>query len=433
MMYLSHCLLNPCLRALPVGGNVFILNVWGEQAGPSMQAMHFSWAAGAFVSPIIAKLLFGLDGNSSMETMATNSTLPGITTSNDPKFLCYINSTLGSMWAYIMIGTFLGLVAFLFFLLFTCTSASYDKARTTPGKRPVAKHHKAVVVLLAFFYFFYVGAEVMYGSFIYNYAKDYARMPQAEAAGLNSLFWATFAVFRGLAVFLVACLYPGTLILLSLVGCTLSSLLHCLFSREKVVMWSCSALYGASMATTFPSGISWLEQYTAVTGNVASVLVVGAALGEMVLPTVLGFLLGKFSEHPLLMYLSLIMATITSILFPVIYKLAATPSGQSRRTCIRGRPHADDSEFCQALLDSGAKDEDEEEEEGDEPDTEADQWNDADFEVIEMDDAASLVSSPDKTPSPLDATASPPPTVSFSGGDSPRRKLLLSANREKRD
>ncbi|XP_054474018.1 sodium-dependent glucose transporter 1 [Anoplopoma fimbria] len=439
---------------LDTGGNVLILNTWGEQAGPHMQALHFSFAAGAFVSPIIAKLLFGPDGNGSTGIIPTNST-PPVTTEQINKvpdahtLTRYVHSTLKSMWAYVVIGSFIFLISFLFFILYCRSSRSCDRAKASSGKPLVAKHHTALIALLFFFFFAYVGAEVAYGSFIFTFAKDYAHMPPSQAAGLNSLFWGTFAACRGLAIFFAACVYPGTMIMLSLVSSTVSSLLLCLFSKEKAALWVCTGVYGASMATTFPSGISWVEQYTTVTGHTAAAFVVGAALGEMVLPALVGFLLGKFHDQPLLMYLSLITATFTSILFPVMYKLASAPSGQSRKPRVRGRPEADDSEYRQALLDSGANDEEEEEEE--ERDNEADQWNDADFEVIEMDDTASLISSPSKVSSPPDVTGltgssaashtqgtEPTGGASFSDtislvGDSPRRKLLLSLDREKRD
>ncbi|XP_028253995.1 sodium-dependent glucose transporter 1 [Parambassis ranga] len=443
------------MGVLDTGGNVLILNTWGEQAGPHMQALHFSFAAGAFVSPIIAKLLFGSDGNNSTGIPAAVPTPAAITAeqiSRAPvthapfRYFHSRSSTLTSMWAYVVIGSFVFLISFLFFILYSCGGSSRDKARAASGKTLVAKHHIALVVLLFFFFFAYVGAEVAYGSFIYTFAKDYAHMPQHKAAGLNSLFWGTFAACRGLAIFFAACMYPGTMILLSLVGSTISSLLLCLFSKENVALWLCTGLYGASMATTFPSGISWVEQYTTVTGHTAAAFVVGAALGEMVLPALVGFLLGKFKDHPLLMYLSLVTATFTSILFPVMYKLASAPTNQSRKPRARGRQDADDSEYRQALLDSGPNEEEEEEE------NEADQWNDADFEVIEMDDTSSLISSPSKVSSPPDVAAltgssaasnaqveQPASGVLLSDTlslvrESPRRKLLLSLDsREKRE
>lgn len=407
---------------------MLILNTWGEQAGPHLQALHFSFAAGAFVAPIIAKLLFGHEGNDVRpeHSNATTEPVPRVTDSHSALRILHISSH-SSMWAYVMISLFVLVTSVVFFVSYCCISSSSDKARMSSGKSLVAKHHLALVVLLFFFYFAYVGAEVAYGSFIFTFAKDYAHMSRSHSAGLNSVFWGTFAAFRGLAIIFAAFIYPGTMILLSLVASTVSSLFLCLFSKEKVALWLCTGVYGASMATIFPSGISWVEQYTTVTGRTAAVFVVGAALGEMVLPALLGFLLGRFHDHPLLMYLSLVTATFTSILFPVMYKLASAPSSQSRKPRIRGKPDADDSEYRQALLDSGATEEEEE------LDTEANQWNDADFEVIEMDDTSG-VSSPSKAPSPAANMegAEPPAGAAFSDG-SPRGKVLLSLEREKRD
>ncbi|XP_077366156.1 sodium-dependent glucose transporter 1 isoform X2 [Festucalex cinctus] len=423
---------------LDTGGNVLILNTWGEQAGPHMQALHFSFAAGAFVSPIIAKLLFGhTSSQSAGSVFNTTSTVAAWPIANDDHAAVRFipGGSLKSMWAYIVIGLFVLLTSFPFFLLSVRGDTSRERGRASAAKPLVARHHTALVVLLFFFFFAYVGAEVAYGSFIFTFAKDYAQMNPSQAAGLNSLFWAAFAACRGLAIFCASCMYPGTMILLSLVGTTLSALFLCLFSKDKTMLWICTGLYGASMSSTFPSGISWLEQYTTVTGRSAAAFVVGAALGEMVLPALVGFLLGRIHGHPLLMYLALITATFTAILFPVMYKLASVSAGPVRKRHRRGRPDADDSEYRQALLDSGAIDEEEEEED------EADQWNDADFEVIEMDDTASVTSSPSKegSPSKADGGLTEPAKASSSSdtvslvGDSPKRKLLLFPDRVKRD
>ncbi|XP_036438418.1 sodium-dependent glucose transporter 1 isoform X2 [Colossoma macropomum] len=435
---------------LDTGGNVLILNTWGDQAGPHLQALHFTFAAGAFASPIIAKLLFGHDDRNTSVTTDTNAT----NSKTDASILTFFHSKgtiLMSMWAYIVIGAFILLVSFLFFIMYSRSSASSNQASSSSGKQLVAKHHKALIVLLSIFFFWYVGAEVAYGSFIFNYAKDYVGMEQPHAAGLNSLFWGSFAACRGLAIVFAACVYPGTMIMLSLIGCTVSSVLLVLYSRHKVALWSCTALYGASMATTFPSGISWVEQYTEVTAKSAAAFVVGAALGEMVLPASLGFLLGHVRDQPLLMYLTLVTATITSILFPVMYKLASPGGGAAvRKLRARGRGDADESDR-QALLHSVANDDEEAEpeEDGGGGESEADQWNDADFEVIEMDDT-SLVNSPSKvSASPPDASSSSQNALASSVtapdaaglvavGDSvsvlnvsPRRKLML--DREKND
>lgn len=305
------------------GGNVLILNTWGDKAGPHLQALHFTFAAGAFASPIIAKLIFGHDSDHNASVADDTNANSSKTASSVLNFFHAKGTILMSMWAYIVIGAFILLASLVFFLLYTRSSASSNQASSSSGKQPIAKHHTALIVLLSIFFFWYVGAEVAYGSFIFNYAKNYMGMDQPQAAGLNSLFWGSFAACRGLAIIFAACVYPGTMILLSLFGTIASSLLLVLFSGHKALLWSCTALYGASMATIFPSGIAWVEQYTQVTGRSASAFVVGAALGEMVLPASMGFLLGRVRDRPILMYLCLLTATITFILFPVMYKLAS--------------------------------------------------------------------------------------------------------------
>lgn len=396
---------------------MLILNTWGDQAGPHMQALHFSFAAGAFVSPIISKLVFGSGEKGSVAAPLLNATLP-ITKAPAPESAFNLKS-LKSLWAYVVIGSFLLLVSFIFFILYSRCSTAKDPSKAASGKQLVAKHHLALVFLLFLFFFAYVGAEVAYGSFIFTYAKDFAHMPEAQAAGLNSLFWGTFAATRGFAIFFATCMYPGTMILLCLLGSTFSSLLLCLFSNHKVALWVGTGVYGASMATTFPSGISWLEQYTTITAHTAAAFVVGAALGEMVLPALVGFLLGRFQNQPLLMYLSLLTSTFTSIIFPVMYKLASAPSSPGRKPHVERQTDADESEYRRALLDSGGNEEEEEEQ-----DDEADQWNDADFEVIEMDDASPPA---DTGGGGAEALSSEGCSV---GGDSPRHKLLLSLDRE---
>lgn len=323
------------------GGNVVILETWGEQAGPHMQALHFSFAIGAFVSPIIAKLLFGNKPGKNLLTDASSENSSIII----PPSSHSTRSIPTSMWAYIVIGAFVLLVSLFFFILYFHSPPISNRKKTLNGRQKFSKHHNILIFLLSLFFFFYVGSEVAYGSFIFTYAKDYAGMDQARAAGLNSLFWGTFAAGRGLAIFFAACLRPGTLILFSLVSSTVSSLLLLLFSKNAFMLWACTGLFGVSMSTIFPSGISWVEQYTTVTGRSAAVFVVGAAFGEMVLPALVGFLLGLVPNQPLLMYFAFGASIFTSLLFPVMYKIAS----QGR---VPGKSNKNDNEYCRTPQDN---------------------------------------------------------------------------------
>lgn len=128
------------------------------------------------------------------------------------------------------------------------------------------------------------------------------------------------------------------------------------------------------MAATFPSGISWIEQYTTLTGKSAAFFVIGAALGEMAIPAVIGILQGHYPDLPVVLYICLGSAIFTAVLFPVMYKLATLPLQRQRK----GRK----SEDQKALLSSSELHDCEEENEEDD----AEKWNEMDFEVVEMSD-----------------------------------------------
>ncbi|XP_061780418.1 sodium-dependent glucose transporter 1 isoform X2 [Nerophis lumbriciformis] len=349
---------------LDTGGLVVSLNTWGRQAQPHIQAQQLGFAVGSLVSPIIAQLRSGPSPAAGCQTGSepTNASGREIPNSVNNHRSCAFQST----WAYVLIGLFNLLNGVVFFSLYFLSEVSPGKPRRQE-KPKVARHHTALIVLLFFFCFASAGAEITFASFIFPFAKKYARMDQSHATGLNSLFWAMFALCQGFSIFLVSCMYPGTAVFISLVGTTLSSLFLCLFSDHAVALWVCTGLYGAFMSSIFPSAISWLEQYTTVTGRSAATLMVGAALGEMVQPALVGFLFGKVAGHPLLMYISFVTAFIKSLIFPVMYKLVSTKTRKHH-----GRNPSDDRKYHQPLLDSEAVAEDEDE---------SDHWTTADMEV----------------------------------------------------
>lgn len=332
-----------------------------------MQALHFSFALGAFLAPLLAKLALGPPAAAGNRTEAAGDR-------SEPLFGVPDNRSL--LWAYAVIATYIFVVSILLFALLFIKRSQQEKAKTTAQRSRRAKYHNALLGLLFLFFFFYVGAEVTYGSYVFSFATAHAGLAEAEAAGLNSAFWGAFAACRGLAVFCAACLRPGTMIVLSNAGSLLSSLLLVLFNRSPACLWAATAVYGASMATTFPSGISWVEQYTAIHGKAAAFFVVGAALGEMAIPGVIGILQGRYPHLPVVMYTSLGSAVATALLFPVMYKLATAPLRQQK-----GRRKSEDQKSL--LSSSGLNDHEEEEDEDDD----AERWNAMDFEVIEMDDA----------------------------------------------
>ncbi|NXC37702.1 MFS4B protein, partial [Penelope pileata] len=416
------------MGVLDTGGNVLALNTWGIDAGPHLQALHFSFAIGAFVAPILAKMAMGSSEPRDLAGEETNHSALRPVSAAPATLMLKHHLGANFLWSYIVIGTYLLFVSFFFFILYSKSSSAPDKSKASAQKCRVAKYHHALIILLFLFFLCYVGAEVTYGSYIFTYAKVFAEMKENEAAALNSVFWGAFAAFRAVAVFCAACLYPGTMIVMSLIGSAVSSLCLAFFAKYPVSLWAGTAVYGASMATIFPSGIAWIEQYTVIQGKSASLFVIGAALGEMCIPAVVGYLQGRFHHVPVVMYTALGTSAVTVVLFPVMYKLATAP-GES------GSEEMSESEDRKALLSSSGLNEDEEDEE------DAGEWNEADFEVIEMNDTLrnSVVDTSRKAPgdSPAKASLQPHPSDVLGdspvvAGGSPGRKNM-NVDREKND
>ncbi|KAK2505419.1 hypothetical protein MC885_016956 [Smutsia gigantea] len=361
---------------LDTGGNVLILAIWGDRGAPPMQALHFSFALGAFVAPLLAKLALGVTVAARNHTAAGSSQLAFNQSSEaDSEYLLSIPDDMNLLWTYVVIGTYIFVVSILFFALFLKKSSWHEKAKVSAQRSRRAKFHNTLLCLLFLFFFFYVGAEVTYGSYVFSFATTHAGMEESEAAGLNSIFWGTFAACRGLAIFFATCVQPGTMVVLSDIGSLGSSLFLVLFDKSPLCLWIASSVYGASMATTFPSGISWIEQYTTIHGKSASFFVVGAALGEMAIPAVIGILQGKYPGLPVMLYTSLGSSVATAALFPVMYKLATSPLDRQQKD------HRKSEDQTALLSSSRLNDYEEWSEDGD-----AEKLNEMDFEMIEMSD-----------------------------------------------
>lgn len=311
-----------------------------------MQALHFSFALGAFLAPLLAKLAWGTTASaqnhteSDFDPLMLNRTSEAATDS-----VFAVPDDMNLLWAYASIGTYILVVSVFLFALFCKKRSRQKKSSASAQEVRRAKYHRALLCLLFLFFFFYVGAEITYGSYVFSFATTHVGMEESEAAGLNSIFWGTFAACRGLAIFFATCLQPGTMIVVSNIGSLASSFFLVLFDKSPLCLWIATSVYGASMATTFPSGISWIEQYTTLTGKSTAFFVIGAALGEMAIPAVIGILQGHYPDLPVVLYTCLCSALFTAVLFPVMYKLATLPLERQRK----GRRKSEDQKALSSI------------------------------------------------------------------------------------
>lgn len=132
----------------------------------------------------------------------------------------------------------------------------------------------------------YVGGEVATGSFLTTFALRRGLTTEDGGALLTTIFWLTFALGRLAAIPLSIYVTPKSMLIVDLVGTMISTCLVWSFSNRLVPLALSLVLYGAFMASTFPSAITLLQTIIPVTGNMTTVFIVGASLGEMLVPLI---------------------------------------------------------------------------------------------------------------------------------------------------
>ena len=322
-----------------------LLRLWEEKSGPYMQALHFSFALGTFVAPLLAEPFIAHNAIPDIPTShycnppddtvnATNCT--DVTSnctdaSDDTDFF----SSLQFGWAYWISSCGMLLVAVPLIYFAACTKRRHpelyqqiiaqeentvatDRRKTSKAN---VKHYKMfwmfIVTSCAVFLFFYIGVEVTYGSYIFTFAVTYKELcfSKSRAALLNAVYWGSFTVGR-LAGIGIAMLKVSTTIMLvsDFIGSMCAVLLMAIFHTSDVIIWTGSALLGLAVASIFPSMMLWIDEHVEVTGKVTAVLVNGAALGDMVLPLTVGLLITNVNPE-LFLYLMLVYCSTATVVY----------------------------------------------------------------------------------------------------------------------
>ena len=324
-----------------------------------MQALHFAFGLGAFVAPLVAKpFLVTPSKNTSADAEIKECTADDQSSTNISD-LCGDNYTPYFQYSFWISAALLCATCLGFFYFAVAVRICHSKvdqmekleeeeeehggsssvevsnepqARLKNYKRMEKSYVFQLLSLMFVFYFFYIGIEVTYGGYIASYAVCQLDFSKGKAAVLTSVFWGLFALCRGGSVFLAACkLSPGMMMFIDIIGSIGAIVVLCVFLSSEVMLWIGTAVLGASIASMFPTMISWVEQYIEVTGKRAAVFVVGASFGEMVLPLATGRLFITYGPSFFIYCTS--AATIISTLLYLVLVCRAKPSRMRKLLC----------------------------------------------------------------------------------------------------
>jgi FHS family Na+ dependent glucose MFS transporter 1 len=250
LSFAAFLILGIAQGTLDVGGNTLLAWVHTDEVAPYMNGLHFFFGLGATLSPFIIAQAMLLSGD--------------IT------------------WAYWTLAVLM-LPAAVWLL--RLRSPAIQSGSEDGLVRPVDRRLLALIVV---FCIFLVGVEVSFGGWIFSYAVATHLGNETTAAYLTSAFWATFTLGRLLAIPVAFRLRPSAMMSGGLVGCLISLGIILLWSNSSLALWLGTVGMGLSMAPIFPTAISFVGRRMSITGRVIGWFFVGASLGSMSMPWLIG-------------------------------------------------------------------------------------------------------------------------------------------------
>jgi FHS family Na+ dependent glucose MFS transporter 1 len=248
--------------ALDVGGNTLLVWVHGRQVGPFMNALHFFFGVGSFLAPIIIAQA--------------------------------ILQTGDITWAYWVLALCVLPVAVWLLGQSSPTSQFHSldgSGSPLPAGGPDPRfegRERLLVGLIALLLLLYVGAEAGFGLWIYTYALALDLGTPTTSAYLTSAFWGAFTLGRLLSIPLAARFRPRSVLLGDLVGCLACVGLLLIWPHSRAAAWLGTLGLGLAMAAIFPTAISLAERHMTLTGQRTGWFLIGASLGAMSLPWMIG-------------------------------------------------------------------------------------------------------------------------------------------------
>ncbi|MBN1318385.1 MAG: MFS transporter [Anaerolineales bacterium] len=243
---------------MDVGGNTILIWAHGNKVGPIMNGMHFFFGVGSLISPIIvARCLLIWDDFRP---------------------------------AYWLVAGFVLPVSFL--LLRFPSPAPQENRDNKTNERNTASMAPGWLLmgLFTLFFFLYTGSEGTFGGWIYTYALATGMADEQLAAFLTSGFFGAFTIGRLLAIPIAARIGSIKILLADMLMCLISIVIILLIPNSIVILFLATFGVGLSMASVFPTMLSFAGERMQITGRTSGWLFAGANIGVMILPWIAGLL-----------------------------------------------------------------------------------------------------------------------------------------------
>jgi fucose permease len=142
----------------------------------------------------------------------------------------------------------------------------------------------------------YVGAETGFGAYVTAYAVLSVGSTESHGQLLAGAYWAAITVGRFASIWIASAVRPVLFLRVSMGAAAVAMAFLLLAGGTAAGLWVGSIAFGLAMATVFPTTFSLVESFIPVLGKHATVLMIGSATGEMVLPALIALCFGDGAD-----------------------------------------------------------------------------------------------------------------------------------------
>ena len=238
-----------------VTGNSVVL--WTHRGGPVMNALHLCFGLGATAAPILVN-----------------------------RSLAWTNSIRG---AYLSVAA---LIVALAVVIGRRPSPPDPHDHVRGSGIPKGKGLQVGLVVL--FFMAYVGVELGFVSWIFEYGVARGLDRQRQASWLGTGFLAAFTLGRLISIPVATRVRPRAVLRSDVLLCITGLTVMLIGGRQVAAMWTGTIMFGLGTASMFPTMLSLAEPHIPSTSTVTSAFLVGSSVGSMFLPWVIGALIDRY-------------------------------------------------------------------------------------------------------------------------------------------
>jgi FHS family Na+ dependent glucose MFS transporter 1 len=258
-----------------VGCNTLLFRLEDIKLGPVMNGLHLFFGMGSFFAPLV--LIGSLANSDSIQ------------------------------WGYWGLGLF-SLMILLQLINLSDPAGSITSVPDKTGEFPrSAAKYSLLILVISVFFFAYVGVEVGFGDWLSIYSIQAGLAGQTQAIMLTSLYWGSFTIGRLASIPLAVKFRSKQILSFDIAGGVVALGLVFLFPGTPLLLWIGSILLGFSLASIFPTMLTFSESLMPMTGTITSRFFISGSIGSIVLPWIIGRFIEKTGPFIIIQALSIAM------------------------------------------------------------------------------------------------------------------------------